>query len=271
MKGFVNLTHTNNGRIKLTEEDILSFVNGSKIVKKTQEDEDGVNIKSNYAKKEDINSLILDASYNNTNGHFTISLKDKDNNVITSTLVDLPIEQIITNGVYNKATQKIELTLATGQIIEIFVGDLIDTYSADEITISLTNGRFSLSGSYKSKIDNNSSNIVSLQNAVSTINTNINSLSETKENKKLVYKDISILETDWVANTTTFGMNYKCDVALNGISENDVVFVMFNEEDAQSGNFANTCNSGTNIVTIYAKEKQKTVIPAIVVFVGGSL
>ena len=152
MKGFVNLTHTNNKRIKDTEQEISSIFDGAKVVKKAQQDEDGLNIKQNYAKTIDLNGLKLDLTYNGTNGHLTVNLLDKESNQISSSYVDLPLEQIITNGEYDSTTQSIKLTLATGQIISVFVGDLINAYKADEETITLDGSTFKLKESFKNNL-----------------------------------------------------------------------------------------------------------------------
>lgn len=57
---------------------------------------------------------------------YIIQLKDKANNVISSVELDLPLEQIITDGSYDNETKEIILTLDNGSEVRIPVGDLVE-------------------------------------------------------------------------------------------------------------------------------------------------
>ncbi len=79
-----------------------------------------------------------DLSYNATTG--VLSLLDKDNNVLGS--VDLPLELLIQSGYYDTTTKELVLVLAnsTPQVpsqIRIPVGDLVDTYTGDNVNIEV--------------------------------------------------------------------------------------------------------------------------------------
>lgn len=55
----------------------------------------------------------------------------------TSFNIDLPLELLVDSGSYDATTKEILLELANGDIISIYVGDLVDTYFGDEETIEL--------------------------------------------------------------------------------------------------------------------------------------
>lgn len=73
---------------------------------------------------------IKNVSYNSTTGVLTFT--KHDNTTIT---VDLPVEDIVSNGYYDSLTQDLVLVLASGQEIRIPASGLIDDYTG---TISAT-------------------------------------------------------------------------------------------------------------------------------------
>lgn len=65
----------------------------------------------------------------------TFTLYDRDNNILNTQTIDLPIESLVVSGRYDNTIKAIILTLQSGQTITIPVGDLIGGLQA-EITPS---------------------------------------------------------------------------------------------------------------------------------------
>lgn len=95
----------------------------------------------------------LDMSYTASTGVVSVSLKDQDGNVLSTKTADLPLELLIESGSYNPSTKNIELVLANGNKILVPAGDLVDEYTADGTTITLTGNQFSLNSTLKANYD----------------------------------------------------------------------------------------------------------------------
>lgn len=95
----------------------------------------------------------LDISYTASTGVLGVTLKDQDGNTLSTKTADLPLELLIESGNYNPSTKNIELVLANGTKLLIPVGDLIDEYTADGTTITLTGNQFSLNSALKANYD----------------------------------------------------------------------------------------------------------------------
>ena len=67
----------------------------------------------------------IDLSINNTTYVMTLTLKDKNNNTLSTGTVDLPLESVVVSGAYDSANKKIVLTLQGGSTIEFSVADLV--------------------------------------------------------------------------------------------------------------------------------------------------
>ena len=67
----------------------------------------------------------IDLSINNTTYVMTLTLKDKNNNTLSTATVDLPLESVVVSGAYDSANKKIVLTLQGGSTIEFSVADLV--------------------------------------------------------------------------------------------------------------------------------------------------
>lgn len=61
----------------------------------------------------------------------TLQLRDKNNNVLSTQTVDLPLEQVIVSGRYDEATESIILVLHNGTEVSIPVSDLVDGLVSD--------------------------------------------------------------------------------------------------------------------------------------------
>ena len=76
----------------------------------------------------------ISASLNTSNYQLTISLKNSEGKVLSSDMVDLPIESLISNGSYKNGI--LTLTLQSGSVINIDVSSLISGLVADSRKIN---------------------------------------------------------------------------------------------------------------------------------------
>lgn len=97
---------------------------------------------------------------------------------------------------------------------------------------------------------------------VAVINGNMNPMQSVGYN---TFSNKSILATDWVADNTYSGYSYKCDIPCTGVTSTMYAQVTFAPEEAMSGNYANICDTGTGVVTIYSKVAEAITIPMIMV------
>ena len=96
----------------------------------------------------------IDLSYVSATGVLSVILKDENGNVLTTQSVDLPLELLLASSGSYYQNGVIYLKLANGSFISVDVSDLVQAYTADGQTISLSNnGEFSISTTYKTKID----------------------------------------------------------------------------------------------------------------------
>ncbi len=66
----------------------------------------------------------------------TIEIKNASGTVLSTGTVDLPIESMIVNATYDAANKKLILTLQSGSVIEVPIGDLISGLVPDSRTIN---------------------------------------------------------------------------------------------------------------------------------------
>ena len=71
--------------------------------------------------------------------------------------------------------------------------------------------------------------------------------------------------TTWTADTTYSDYGYKADIALEGVTADTYVEVIFALTEATSGDYAPICSSGAGIVTIYSKVNTTITIPTIII------
>lgn len=67
----------------------------------------------------------IDLSINSTTYVVTLKLKDKNNTVLSTGTIDLPLESVVVSGAYDSTNKKVVLTLQSGSTIEFSVADLI--------------------------------------------------------------------------------------------------------------------------------------------------
>ena len=78
---------------------------------------------------------------------------------------------------------------------------------------------------------------------------------------KLTFTNVSA--STWVSDSTYTGYSYKCVLNCNGITSSSIVEVIFDVDEATSGNYAPVCTTGTDSVTIYGKVNDSITIPVI--------
>ena len=83
-------------------------------------------------------SLVV--SMNNSTYVITFTLKDKNDNTLSTQTVDLPLESVVVDGDYDQSTKSIVLTLDNGNTITIPVADLVDgLVSNNDLQSALSN------------------------------------------------------------------------------------------------------------------------------------
>lgn len=75
----------------------------------------------------------------------------------------------------------------------------------------------------------------------------------------------NVVASSWVSDSTYEGYGYKCVLSLAGVTENSFANVIFAPAQADSGDYANICLTGSGTVTIYSKVNDSITIPQIVV------
>lgn len=76
--------------------------------------------------------------------------------------------------------------------------------------------------------------------------------------------------SNWVEDSTYTSFGYKADITINNLKETDLCEVIFSQDDAASGNYAQVNSSTTNTLTIYSKVNTEITIPTIIVLKGGN-
>lgn len=145
--GVVVGTSVSNVEIDESYDFVVTLSNGEEIVAGNIETElTGVieDALADYYDKDTSDSMFalidetgnkIDLSINNTTYVMTLTLKDKNNNTLSTGTVDLPLESVVVSGSYDSANKKIVLTLQSGSTIEFSVADLVSGLQS-EITSS---------------------------------------------------------------------------------------------------------------------------------------
>ena len=86
---------------------------------------DNINYLLDYKADAVLSARSLEPIVDNTTYKLNACLKDRDGNVISQIPeIDLPIEELVVSGIYDETTNKIILTLKSGQTLEIPLTDL---------------------------------------------------------------------------------------------------------------------------------------------------
>lgn len=75
----------------------------------------------------------------------------------------------------------------------------------------------------------------------------------------------NVSASSWVSDSTYTDYGYKCELSCSGVTSSMFAQVVFAPTEADSGNYATVCLTGTNTVTIYSKVNDTITIPSIVV------
>ena len=124
----------------------------------------------------DATGHTLSLSMNTTTYVLTINLLDKNENVIDTQTVDLPLEELVVSGSYDATNRKIVLTLKSGDTVDIPVSNLLaglvntsrrvgsNDLSADITATGLFNDIKDLTGTFTNKsIDADDNDISNLE------------------------------------------------------------------------------------------------------------
>ena len=93
-------------------------------------------------------SVSIDSNY-----LMTITLKDKNNNILSTTSVDFPIESAIVNATYNNTTKEITFTLQNGNTLVVPIGDIISGLASQSDLESLANRVQTIENDYLTSAD----------------------------------------------------------------------------------------------------------------------
>lgn len=80
---------------------------------------------------------------------------------------------------------------------------------------------------------------------------------------RVVFNNVSA--SSWVKDSTYSDYEFKCDLECTGVTENDYAEVVFDVNEASSGNYAPVCDTQANIVRIYSKISDTITIPTVVI------
>ena len=153
--------------------------------------------------KIDASGHKIELNLNSTNFQMYATLKDKNNNVIsTSQIIDLPLESVVVSGSYDAVNKKVVLTLENGSTIEFSVADLIDGLQneitsqnplySDLVTDENQTHKF-VTASEKAQITTNANNIEDLQGLIGYVEISSNTGILTDAQFAEVQKDYCII------------------------------------------------------------------------------
>ena len=198
------------------------------------------------------NAYIKSVSYNIQTGIFTFTKQDG-----TIFEVDLAIEKVVANFVYNSETQSLELTLADGTVQSIPLVDFISAYegvendyiqvvvqSGNKIQAILKDGSITLDklhNDVKETINNNATQVPLLQNQINSANSRIDVVDGRVANLENKF-DADLTGSIWNITKAfpedsvdaefnlNFTSNGKSFVKI-GYNKNDYVGLVYTESD----------------------------------------
>lgn len=98
--------------------------------------------------------------------------------------------------------------------------------------------------------------------SIAVINGNMNPMQSVGYN---TFSNKSVLVADWEVSSEYPEYGYECSIPCTGVTSTMYAQVTFAPEEAMSGNYANICDTGTGVVTIYSKVAEAITIPIIMV------
>lgn len=109
------------------------------------------NIKRNYSLITETGNkveLSIDSNY-----LMTLTLKDKNGNILSTATLDFPIESAIVNATYNNTTKEITFTLQNGNTLVVPIGDIISGLASQSDLEALANRVSTIEGDYLTSTD----------------------------------------------------------------------------------------------------------------------
>lgn len=88
-------------------------------------------------------------------------------------------------------------------------------------------------------------------------------LLSSKQDKNLYFTNVSA--SSWVADSTYQDFGYRCDVVCSGVTVDCYAEVVFDFEQAVSGNYAPICETGTDTVSIWSRVNDGITVPTIII------
>lgn len=113
-----------------------------------------VNNLTNYTLSTGVGTAI-DLSIDTTNYKVTAQLKNSSGTVLSSDVIDLPLESVVVNGTYDATNKKVILTLQNGNTVEFSVADLVSGL-ASQSSLNTTNANVS---NLTTRVSTNETNI----------------------------------------------------------------------------------------------------------------
>lgn len=147
-------------QVELNTEDIGNLQNDvSNLQDRATEDESQIqansteitNIKRDYSLITETGnklSVSIDSNY-----LMTITLKDKNDNILSTASVDFPIESAIVNATYNNSTKEITFTLQNGNTLVVPIGDIISGLASQSDLQVLANRVSTIESDYLKESD----------------------------------------------------------------------------------------------------------------------
>ncbi len=91
-----------------------------------------------------------------------------------------------------------------------------------------------------------------------------NAALATKQDAPLVFSNLSVATTDWVADSTYSGLGYKAVLTCTGVTASMYADVYLSSASASLNIVASFCDEGTDSVTIYATSNDAITIDKVV-------
>lgn len=137
--------------------------------------------------------------------------------------------------------------------------DPTDVQDALDLTFdTLENLNNTVSG-HTSSLDNFATELQTTNTNLSNLSNTFNTAWGTIQNSTIIVNNTTVSVSAWSSDSTV-DYPWKANVAVSGATTSYVADVYFSLADASGGNFAPTCETGTNTVTIRAMEKPSTTI-----------
>lgn len=153
------------------------------------------NIRANTEAIDKLNTDLLDYSLITETGNklsvsidsnylMTITLKDKNNNILSTASVDFPIESAIINATYNNATKEITFTLQNGNTLVVPIGDIISGLASQSDLEALANRVETIENDYLTSADK-----TELQESITNLDNEIELEQQAQDNSILALQN----------------------------------------------------------------------------------